>query len=288
MPDAAERPPIATQPISLILLAHNAAADVEAVSAAWRSVLDGLQRPYEIIHVNDGSTDDTAKLADMLASQHSQMQVVHHETRQGFGAALRAGLAKAQHPLVAYTVCDKQYHPAEFKRLLDLIDKVDLVTGYRQWLRVPAVLRSIGHVYRFLVRVVLGIPLEPLPCWLGDRGQIKRWCARWFFGIRVHDVECAFRLFRRTILEHIPIQSNGPFAQVELLAKANFLGCWMAETPVSYTPPARPPLWGSLLGGETYRSEARRVFGEPDFSPAAPAPADVPPDPDVLQPISKT
>jgi glycosyltransferase involved in cell wall biosynthesis len=265
MPEPAERPLIATQPISLVLAAHNAAADVEVVVAEWHTVLDGLVRPYEIILVNDGSTDDTTMLADLLASRFSRLRVIHHAFRQGFGAALRSGIAAAQHPLLAYTTCDKQYLPAELKRLLDSIDKVDLVTGYRQWLRVPQLLRGLGLVYRIFVRVIFGIPLEPLPCWLGDKGQVKRWFARWIFGVRVHDVECAFRLFRRAVFERIPIQSNGPFAQVEILAKANFLGCWMAEVPVSYQALAGRPLWGSLIGGETYWSEARRLFGEPSF-----------------------
>jgi glycosyltransferase involved in cell wall biosynthesis len=278
MPDPVERPPIATQPISLILVAHNAAADLEVVLAAWHAVLDPLGRPCEIILVDDGSTDDTPTLADLLAGQHPQLHVIHHPTRQGFGAALRSGLAKAQHALLTYTTCDKQYHPGELLRLLDLIDKVDLVTGYRLWLRVPPVLRALGRVYRLFIRVLFGIPLEPLPCWLGDKGQIKRWLARWIFGVRVHDVECAFRLFRRAIFERIPIQSSGPFAQVEILAKANFLGCWMAEAPVSYNPPAGPPAWGSLIGGETWWSEARRLFGEPDFGPVVPG-APVPPVP---------
>jgi glycosyltransferase involved in cell wall biosynthesis len=278
MPDVAERPPIATQPISVLLIAYNAAVDVEAVVTAWRSVLEALQRPFEIILVNDGSTDDTAMLVDILASEQPRLQVVHHATRLGFGAALRSALAKAQYPLLAYTTCDKQYDPADFKRLLELIDKVDLVTGLRQWLPVPRGLRALGRIYRILIRVLFGIPLDPLRCWLGDRGQIKRWCARWFFGVRVHDAECAFRLFRRSIFERIPIQSNGPFVQVEILAKANFLGCLMAEEAVSYRPPPGPPVWGSLSGGETYRSEARRLFGEPDFGAVDPKAA-VPPEP---------
>src|SRR5204863_8327961 len=144
----------------------------------------------------------------------------------------------------------------EFKRLLDKIDKVDLVTGYRLWLPVPPLLRVLGRIYRGFVRVVFGIPLEPLPAWLGDHGQRKRWLARWVFGVRVHDVECAFRLFRRSVLARMPIQSHGPFAQVEILAKANFLGCWMFEVPVSYQPPSGPLVHGSLDPTDSYLAEA--------------------------------
>src|SRR5207247_11064353 len=102
MPDPAERPPIASEPISLVLVAHNAAAEVEAVTAAWHTQLGGLARPYEILLVNDGSTDDTALLADMLAAKNPRVRVIHHTTRLGFGVALRSGFAAAQHPLLAY------------------------------------------------------------------------------------------------------------------------------------------------------------------------------------------
>src|SRR5262245_1708667 len=174
MPDPAERPPIATQPISLVLVAHNAAADIEAVVKAWTHQLDALARKYEILIVNDGSTDDTSILADMLQGQNHRVRALHHATPLGIGAALRSGIAAAQHPLLAYTTCDRQYQAGEIKRLLDLIDKVDLVTGYRLWLPVPPLLRALGRVYRIFVRVLFGVPLDPLPCWLGDRGQVKR------------------------------------------------------------------------------------------------------------------
>jgi glycosyltransferase involved in cell wall biosynthesis len=276
MPDAAERPPIATQPISLVLPAYNAAAHVESMVRTWHTQFTALARPFEIIIVDDGSNDDTPMLADMLPTHLSHIQVVHHSTPQGFGAALRAGIARAKHPLLVYMPCDQQYDAADFGRLLEQINKVDLVTGYRQWLPVPPVLRALGLVYRVFVRIIFGIPLEPLPCWLGDHGQLKRWFSRAVFGLRVHDVECVFRLFRRAILERLPIQSNGPFAQVEILAKANFLGCLMAEEPVSYNPPAGPPLWGSLTGGESFLSEARRLFREPSFGPpASPKPSEI-------------
>jgi glycosyltransferase involved in cell wall biosynthesis len=278
MPEPTQRPPIAAQPLSLLLVAHNAAAHIEAVLANWIGVLGRLNRPYEILVIDDGSTDDTAMLADMLASRHARLRVVHHASRQGFGAALRSGLPGAQYPLLAYTTCDRQYDPADLQRLLDQIDKVDLVTGYRLWLPVPLPLRWLGRAYRLFVRVVFGIALDPLPCWLGDHGQSKRWLARWVFGVRVHDVECAFRLFRRTIFARIPVQSHGPFAQVEILAKANFLGCWMAEAPVTYRPPAGPAVHGSLTRRDTFLSEAYRLFSEPNFGPAVLTPSG-PPDP---------
>src|SRR5262249_42578980 len=156
-----------------------------------------------------------------LAATVPALRVLHHVAPLGFGAALRAGVAAARQPLLATSTGDRQYQPADLRGLLERIDKVDLVTGYRCWRPVPRLLRWLGAVYRLAVRVLFGISLEPLPCWLGEQGQKKRWLARWVFGVRVHDVECAFRLYRRQIFARIPIQSNGPFALVEILAKAN-------------------------------------------------------------------
>jgi glycosyltransferase involved in cell wall biosynthesis len=268
MPDAAERPPIAGEPISLVLVAHNAAVDLEVILRAWMAFLDSLKRPFEIVLVNDGSTDETPALADMLASRSSHLRVIHHTSRQGFGAALRSGIPVAQYPLLAYSTCDRQYRPDDLKRHLDLIDKVDLVNGYRIWLPVPPLLRALGGFYRGMVRVLFGIPLEPLPCWLGDYGQLKRCLARWVFGVRVHDVDCALRLFRRSIFARMPLQSHGPFVQVEILAKANFIGCWMAETPVSYQDPITPGVQAFAKQSDTFLTEAYRLFSDPYFGPA--------------------
>jgi len=267
MPDNTDRLPIANQPLSLVLVACNAAADIESVVAAWNVQLDTLGRATEIIVVDDGSTDETSALASKLAAQNKRVRFIHHPTRLGFGDALKSGFAAAKHPLLAYTTCDRQYQPADLKLFLDQIDKVDLVTGYRQWLSVPGGLRTLGWIYRLAIRVLFGVPLDPLPSWLGDHGQRKRWLARWIFGVRVHDVECAFRLFRRSVLARMPIQSHGPFAQVEILAKANFLGCWMFEVPVSYQPPAGPLVHGSLDPKDSCLAEAKRLFSNPMFAP---------------------
>jgi glycosyltransferase involved in cell wall biosynthesis len=267
--DPSPRPPIATAPISIVLTARNEAADLEEVIRGWLSVLDELQRPYEIIVVNDGSSDNTAALADALAAQRPQLRVLHHPAPRGLGAALRTGIAEAKHPLLLYTVCNKEYQPADLNRLLEHIDKVDVVTGYRVWRPIPTWRLWLDALYRGFVRLVFGLSKEPLDCWLGTRHYGPRWLARWIFGVRVRDPECLFTLCRRAIFARMPIQTDGDFAPVEILAKANFLACWLAEVPVSWIPPTRAeaPL------GKAARKQARReiwlLFHHPDFGPAA-------------------
>jgi hypothetical protein len=91
--------------------------------------------------------------------------------------------------------------------------------------------------------------------------------ARLLFGVRFADVDCAFRLFRRSIFERIPIQANGPFAQVEILAKANFLGCLMSDEPIAHRPEAEPPGKWKVPWRQTLR-EAFHLVRHPDFGPA--------------------
>jgi glycosyltransferase involved in cell wall biosynthesis len=266
MPDPCERPPIAGAPLSAVLLAYNEGPTFEEVVTAWLAYLNGLQREYEILLVDDGSTDETGAWADALAGRYPRLQVLHHDRRRGFGAALRTGIAAARHPLVFYTTCDRQYEPSDLKVLFDLINQVDLVTGIRVWQPVPGWLRFLDGLYRRIARVVFGVPLEPRKVWLGWSGLGRRLLARWVFGLALQDVECAFRLFRRSVFVRTPLQSEGPFAQVEILAKANYC-FWLAEAPVTYRPRGQGGITGDDLPRRTW-AEARRLFREPDFGPA--------------------
>jgi glycosyltransferase involved in cell wall biosynthesis len=269
MPEPAdpELPPISAEPLSVILPAYNAAGVLPEVLGGWRAFLESLQRPYEIILVDDGSIDGTGGLARFLGGRLSKVVVLDHPEPRGLGAALRTGLAAARFPLVGHALCDRQYAPEELGRLLAVIDKVHMVSGYRVSARVPFWLRCLGLAYRGGIRLLTGELPEPLPGWLGWKGHGRRFLARWLFGVRFQDVDCAFRLYRRSIFGRIPVQSDGSFALVEILAKANFLGCIMAEEPVTHQiPPAEEPDPTRSLFRQTWK-EARRLLSHPDFGP---------------------
>jgi len=278
MSEPSKLPPIAGSPLSVVLLAFPSAGDRSQVLETWHALLRGLGREFEILVVEAGS-NGTSGPAVPMPERWSGVQILSPPDPRGFGAALRTGLTAARYPLVFYTTCDQQFQPAGLKQFLELIDEVHLISGFRVSAPVPFWLRGLGLLYRGLVRVVFGETLEPLPGWLGWRGQARRLLARLFFGVRLQDVDCAYRLCRRSIFARIPIQSNGPFAQVEILAKANFLGCVMTDQPIAHSPSrtaATDPLGAPL--GQTMR-EAYKVLSKPDFGPAIlpvelPAPAE--------------
>jgi glycosyltransferase involved in cell wall biosynthesis len=242
---------------------YDQAAGLETIAENWLRALGRLERPFEFIIIDDGCTDETAAIAGRLAGKHSEMQVLRHEARRGYGACLKTALAHATHPLVFITACDYPYPPADISKLLAAIDDVDLVTGCRTD-PVPDWLQRLGTAYRLFSRAVFGVTPDPRPGWLGRRSWWQGVNLRLGFGLRVWDVSCAFKLFRRAILDRMPIQSNGQFVHAELLAKANFLGCLMAEMPIGRLPGhfkgvSEPP-------APNRSSDARRVFRRPEFA----------------------
>ncbi len=215
--------------------------------------------------VDDGSTDRTAALAEELATSLAALKVLRHETRRGTGAMLRTGLAAARLPLVAYAPCDPVYEPAALTKFLAEIDRVHILSGFRAGERVPWPWRLAGIFWRLVARIIFGHAPLRLPGWLGWRGHLASVLVRVCFGVRQRDVACPFRLLRREILARAPIQSDGDFAHVELLAKVNFASCLLGEeVPLPVKAPAarRPRGWLRQV-----LRDAHRVFTRPDFGP---------------------
>jgi hypothetical protein len=159
--------------------------------------------------------------------------------------------------------------------LLDAIDRVDLVTGCRAG-RAPWWWRGLAALLRGVIRVLFGLTLPPRLCWLGASGWGRRWLARWVFGVRVQDPECAFRLFRRSVFRRLPIQTDGDFAQVEILAKANFLGHLLDEVQVSHRPAGAGDRLAAGPPQHLWR-DVRRLFTAADFGPVTLPPEEVAP-----------
>jgi len=272
MNESPERPKIAHEPISVLLPAHNQAAGLEPIANAWLRELDRLDRPYEFIIIDDGSTDGTSAILERISAAKGTVSVLRHEARKGFGAALRTGLSAARHPLLFYTACDYPYPPADLKKLLGVIDSADIAVGVRTD-PVPNWMRQVGRVFRLLVRIVLGIHREPLAGWRGWSEWRRAVWLRLLFGLKLADVSSAFKLFRRTVFDRLPIQSDGQLVHSEIIAKATFLGCLIGEVPIGR-------LGGNFKGvteanppGVSYAAEARRVFRNPTFAPPPVEPA---------------
>jgi glycosyltransferase involved in cell wall biosynthesis len=261
MPEVLPLPPVADQPVSAVLLARDDEPHLEAVVGEWVAVLDRLDRDYELLLVDDGSADGTAVRAGALTARFPRLRLLRHAEQRGQGAALRTALEAATKPLLFYTTADFQYPPGEFPRLLAEIDKVHIVSGFRLWQPVPAALRWLGRITRLLLRVLFGFGPEPLPGWLGWREYLYHILCRAVFALRLRDVNCVYRLCRRDIFARIPIQSAGDFVHTEVLAKANFLGCYLNdEIIIPYR--SRPGLVRERL-----RQDGYRVFAHPDFGP---------------------
>lgn len=275
MPDPDEN-----EPVTVAIPVRDAAGVIGAAVGVWLDALTKLGREFELILLDDGSTDGTADRADALARRRAHVRVLRHDTPRGFGASLRTALADARHPLFFYTALDYPYTPADLGKLLDRIGDVDpvfgrpldLVSGCRTGRPVPPAWRAVGVAYRLFCRVALGLRPEPLAGWLGFRQHLRSWVGWVLLGAPLVDVDGAFKLFRRSALDRFPIQSDGGFAHAELIAKATFTSCLMDELPLTPNPAAIPHVsWDEF--GKVFRNARFYPPPQPTPAPAAETPA---------------
>lgn len=235
--------------VTVVIPVHNA-ADRLGVIPGYGEVLAKLGREYEILVVDDGSTDGTDIAAKKLAERSSNLHLLRHETRQGFGACLRTALAVAKHPLFFYTALDYPYTPSNLRSLLERIElrdeflgkHPDLISGCRTGLQTPLLVKVMGWLWRRFWRIFAGMPIqEPAP-WHGWQAFQYRIKAKWIYGVPLADVNSCFKLFRTTFLKRFPIQSDGDFVHTELVAKATFLTSIMDEVPLTAKPEPLPPV----------------------------------------------
>ncbi|HET91511.1 MAG TPA: glycosyltransferase family 2 protein [Chloroflexi bacterium] len=197
--------------LSLFFPMYNEKEAVERMVSKAMAVLEGLVEDYEVIIVDDASSDGSERIAAELARQYPPVRVVRHPRNLGYGAALRTGLHSATKALIFYTDCDEPVDLREIGRALPLIGpEVDLVAGYRIK-RYDSPRRFVySKVYNFLCRLL--------------------------FGVRVRDVNFSFKLLRREVVQKIQLDAGSVFIDGELLAEAARYGFRSVEIPVEYFP----------------------------------------------------
>ena len=199
-----------TPGLSVFFPAYNDAGTIASLVIRAMKVAGTLTADFEVIVVNDGSSDETPKILDELARLYpDHVRVVHHPQNRGYGGALRTGFTTASKELVFYTDGDYQYDPAEMSLLwAKMSDGVDWVNGWKISRSDPLHRIVIGRLYHHLVKLL--------------------------FGLKVRDVDCDFRLMRRRIFDVVRLEKNSGVICLEMMKKFQDAGFRVAEQPVHH------------------------------------------------------
>lgn len=237
-----------TPSISVFFPAFNDGGTIASMVIEADRTCRALTTDYEIIVVENGSTDHTVEVLDELARQFRHLRVLTHRRPLGYGGALRIGFASATKEVIFYTDGDAQYDPTELALLLpELRPGVDVVNGYKISRSDPVGRIVIGRLYHWLMKLL--------------------------FGFKLRDVDCDFRLIRRTALDQITLTSDTGMICLELVKKLQDAGCVFAEVPVHHYHRAYgksqffnfPRIWrtGTNILGFWWELNVRRRSGQP-------------------------
>lgn len=216
--------------LSIFFPFWNEEKNIEQVVRKAIPIVQNVAEKWEIIMVDDGSSDNTLQIAKRLASQNQHLRVITHTPNRGYGAALKDGFASSKYELVVFNDGDGQFDFSEVTKFIDKIDDADIVIGVRK--------RRIDHPFRHLLMNLL-----------------KVWDFI-FFGFYFRDIDCGFKMFRKSALKQIqPLVSEGAMITTEILARAKRAKLTIVEIEVAHY----PRKYGDQSGGNI-RVILRAVF----------------------------
>jgi glycosyltransferase involved in cell wall biosynthesis len=199
------------QPVGLTVFfpAYNDSGTIASLVIAAVQTAGRLTPDFEVLVINDGSSDSTAEIIDELARIYPQVRAIHHEKNRGYGGALRTGFASATKDWIFYTDGDAQYDPREMAQLWEQASpSVDLVNGYKISRSDPLHRIVIGRIYHHTVKLL--------------------------FGLKVRDVDCDFRLMRRTMFDRVKLEKSSGVICLEMMKKITDAGFAIVEVPVHH------------------------------------------------------
>lgn len=203
-------PPPAGGGISAFFPCYNDSSTLRALIEKALEVLDDISEDYEVIIVDDGSSDRSGAVIDALAASHDRVRVVRHDRNRGYGAALRSGIKTSTMEWVFYTDSDGQYDVDDLRRLHLLSGAADVVNGYKRSRSDPRYRVFLGSTYNAIIRLIFAIPIR--------------------------DTDCDFRLMRGDIVRGLDLRSEGGAICVEMVKGLQAAGATFAETPVEHYP----------------------------------------------------
>lgn len=206
--------------LSLFFPFWNEEQNIETVVKKAIPVIEKVSDKWEIIMVDDGSSDKTLEIAKRLALEHNNLVVAVNERNRGYGAALKTGFSTAKYDYVVFNDGDGQFDFSEIYKFIEKIDKCDLVIGFRK--------KRLDNPFRHILMNLL---------------KVWDW---FFFRFYFKDIDCGFKLFKRQALEKImPFKSEGAMITTEILAKAKKAKLKISEMEVNHY----PRLYGDQSGG---------------------------------------
>lgn len=199
-----------TYSISCVMPAFNEELNISKAVDSACSTLEIFTQQYEVIIVDDGSSDATFETLMRMRESRDKLKVIRHGSNKGYGAALKTGFSSALYDLIFYTDSDNQFDINELPVLVELMEDADIVVGYRLHRKDPKFRLLTSSVYNKLITLNFGLSLK--------------------------DVNCAFKLFRKNVFEKISIESTDFFVDAEIMIKAHKLNMRILETPVTHLP----------------------------------------------------
>ena len=194
--------------LSLVFPVFDEAPNVDRVIESACKIGEKLVPAFEVVVVDDGSRDGSAQLINRWSDRDPRVRAVRHASNIGYGAALRSGLTAARGELIFFSDADLQFDLGELAELLAHSQGFDIVAGYRSPRRDPWPRVAIARTWAFIVRGI--------------------------FGLRVRDIDCAFKLFHRRVIAELPLSSIGAFINTELLVRAQAAGFRIHKVPVTH------------------------------------------------------